>query len=50
LAGARRARADARRDERLERAGYRVLRLDAALVSRNLPEAVGRIRRVLAER
>lgn len=36
----RRQRADARRDMRLERAGYRVLRLPAELVLSNLPEAV----------
>jgi very-short-patch-repair endonuclease len=36
----RRQRADARRDKRLERAGYRVLRLPAELVLSNLPEAV----------
>ena len=37
---ARRQRADARRDKRLERAGYRVLRLPAELVLSNLPKAV----------
>jgi very-short-patch-repair endonuclease len=36
----RRQRADARRDKRLERAGYRVLRLSAEQVLGNLPEAV----------
>ena len=39
-ADARRQRADARRDELLERSGYRVLRLPAELVLDNLPEAV----------
>jgi very-short-patch-repair endonuclease len=34
-----RQRADARRDKRLERAGYRVLRLPAELVLSNLKEA-----------
>jgi hypothetical protein len=33
----RHQRADARRDKRLERAGYRVLRLPAELVLSNLP-------------
>jgi very-short-patch-repair endonuclease len=40
--------ADARRDRKLARLGYRVLRLDAELVERNLPEAVSRIRAALA--
>ena len=40
----RRPRADARRDEQLRRAGYRVLRLEAELVVRDLPAAVARIR------
>ena len=35
---------DARRDRALERAGYRVLRLDAELVAKRLPEAVERVR------
>ncbi len=39
--------ADARRDRRLERAGYRVLRLTAALVLGNLPAAVASIRAML---
>jgi len=38
-----RARADARRDRALERAGYRVLRLKAQLVLRDLAEAVRRV-------
>jgi very-short-patch-repair endonuclease len=33
-------RADARRDEKLRRAGYRVLRLEAELVRRDLPAAL----------
>ena len=44
----RRRPADARRDEWLRRAGYRVLRLDAELVERELPVAVERIRAELA--
>ena len=43
----RRRGADARRDRRLARLGYRVLRLDAGLVTRNLAEAVARIRAAL---
>lgn len=39
--------ADARRDKRLRRWGYRVLRLDARLVMRNMPRAVELIRRAL---
>jgi len=41
---AERHAADARRDRALERAGYRVLRLEAELVMRDLPEAVARVR------
>jgi very-short-patch-repair endonuclease len=40
--------ADARRDRALARLGYRVLRLEAELVMRNLPEAVARVRAALA--
>jgi very-short-patch-repair endonuclease len=40
---ASRGKADARRDEALQRLGYRVLRLEAELVLRNLPAAVARI-------
>ena len=40
---ARKRSADARRDEKLRRLGYRVLRLDAKLVLRDLPAAVRRI-------
>jgi very-short-patch-repair endonuclease len=43
----RRLEADARRDERLRRAGYRVLRLDAELVLRELPRAVVLVKRAL---
>jgi very-short-patch-repair endonuclease len=39
-----RARADARRDRVLERAGYRVLRLSEELVTRNLEMALARVR------
>jgi very-short-patch-repair endonuclease len=39
-----RARADARRDRALERAGYRVLRLSEELVTRELEVALGRVR------
>jgi very-short-patch-repair endonuclease len=42
-----RARADARRDAVLARLGYRVLRLDAALVMHQLPVALQRIREAL---
>ena len=44
---ARRAVADARRDACLVRLGYRVLRLEAQLVLRQLPLAVERIRAAL---
>jgi very-short-patch-repair endonuclease len=39
--------ADARRDEALRRLGYRVLRLEAKLVERDLSVAVARIRQEL---
>jgi very-short-patch-repair endonuclease len=39
-----RRRADARRDEKLRRLGYRVLRVEADLVERNLARAVGLVR------
>jgi very-short-patch-repair endonuclease len=39
-----RARADARRDRALERAGYRVLRLAEELVSRDIEVALARVR------
>lgn len=42
-----RQRQDARRDRALARLGYRVLRLDAQLVVRDLPEAVARVREAL---
>ena len=45
---ARRHRADERRDRWLRRAGYRVLRLDAELVMKELPVAVARIVAALA--
>lgn len=44
---ARRRRADARRDRVLRRAGYRVLRLEAQLVRRELTVALARIREAL---
>jgi very-short-patch-repair endonuclease len=40
---AQRLPADVRRDRMLARAGYRVLRLDAGLVVRDLAEAVARV-------
>jgi very-short-patch-repair endonuclease len=40
----RRQRADARRDEKLRRLGYHVLRVDAALVMRDWPRAVALVR------
>jgi very-short-patch-repair endonuclease len=43
-----RAHLDARRDSMLERAGYRVLRIPAALVTSNLDTAVTLIREALA--
>ncbi len=46
---AQRRRADERRDGVLARACYRVLRLDAELVMRDLPGAVGRVRAMLAQ-
>ena len=44
---AERARADARRDAVPARGGYRVLRLDAALVVRDIEAAVDRVREAL---
>jgi len=44
---ARRKSADARRDRKLARLGYRVLRLEASLVERQLEIAVARIRAAL---
>lgn len=45
---ARRVHADARRDRALAQAGYRVLRIDADLVMRDLPAAVALVRDALA--
>jgi very-short-patch-repair endonuclease len=45
----RRQRADARRDAFLRRCGYRVLRLDAELVMRDLAAAVAAVRAALGE-
>ena len=36
--------ADARRDDKLRRLGYRVLRLDAEVVERDLPRAIALVR------
>ena len=47
-ADVRRRRADARRDKRLVHAGFRVLRLPAELVLRQLPAAVQRVKDALA--
>lgn len=44
---ARRCTADARRDEKLRRAGHRVLRLEADLVRRALPVALALVRAAL---
>ena len=44
----RRQQADARRDEQLRRAGYRVLRLEAELVVRDLQAALAKVRAELA--
>lgn len=44
---AQRSSADPRRDAELERAGYRVLRIDARLVKRSLPAAVAQIQAAL---
>ena len=43
-----RKRADERRDRELARLGYRVLRLDAAVVLRDLPLAIARIQEAIA--
>ncbi len=45
----RRAAADARRDRALRRLGYRVLRLEAELVTRSVSEAVARVVAALRE-
>ena len=42
-----RGAADARRDRKLASLGFRVLRLDADLVERALPEALARVREAL---
>jgi very-short-patch-repair endonuclease len=47
---ARKRACDARRTVTLERAGYRVLRLSARVVMRDLPRAVARIRAAIADR
>ena len=46
-AHARRQRADARRDEKLRRLGYHVLRLDAAVVLREPAAAVALVRKAV---
>ena len=45
---ASRRAADARRDQKLARLGYRVLRIDAELVRRSPEEALALVRRALA--
>ncbi len=45
----RRVTADTRRNRKLEREGYRVLRLQAELVMRDLPAALLAVRRALGE-
>jgi very-short-patch-repair endonuclease len=47
---ARRVSPDARRDRKLARAGYRVIRLQAAVVLRDLPAAVRAVQCALARR
>jgi very-short-patch-repair endonuclease len=42
-------RADARRDAALERAGYRVVRLEVEVVMQRMPKALARIRAALVE-
>jgi very-short-patch-repair endonuclease len=42
-----RSDADGRRDRALERAGYRVLRIDGALVLRDCDAALARVRQVI---
>ncbi len=44
----RRAAADERRDRKLERLGWRVVRLEAEVVLRNLPMAVAAVRGAIA--
>jgi very-short-patch-repair endonuclease len=44
---ARRASADGRRDRKLARMGYRVLRVEAELIEQQLDEAVARVRAAL---
>jgi very-short-patch-repair endonuclease len=46
----RRRTSDARRDRKLARLGYRVLRLEAQLVMKQLPVALERVRQALRER
>jgi very-short-patch-repair endonuclease len=46
---ARRATADARRDRKLARAGYRIVRLEVELVMRDLSVALLAVRRALDE-
>jgi very-short-patch-repair endonuclease len=45
---AERGRADARRDAALERAGYRIVRLEASLVVSDIEQALSTIRASLA--
>ena len=46
----RRQAADERRTRALERLGYRVLRLDAELVMRDMPQALALLRQAIAQR
>ena len=46
---AQRVKADAKRDEVLRRMGYRVVRLDAELVIRQLEVAVARVAAAIAQ-
>ena len=49
MAAITRVTADARRDRKLTRAGYRIVRVQAELVRRELPAAVFAVRRALTE-
>jgi very-short-patch-repair endonuclease len=45
-----RARADARRDRKLRRLGFRVLRVEARLVEQHIEQAAGLVRAALCEK
>ena len=49
LRNTQRGAADARRDRKLARLGFRVVRVEAEMVLRNLPVAVELVRRGLAQ-